>query len=219
LSCIESTVAYVIVSGRQQAGGNLWNRSLQQLLSGVGTVGYDPIVGALPPPMRLLVHWCVICGIASVPLLLSNSIECLTAQRVLLQMSFSLSVTAAVYVCACCVLDALCAPVSWPGGPRPHKIQRTPQWEDKNIPLPAIESWQHMCGEAAHKVSNSLFQVQLSGEPTGRDIWYNSESINSESIDPVVIELASGGRPLGFNPHNNPNRYVSRVYSLCLELT
>lgn len=57
----------------------------------------------------------------------------------------------------------------------------------------------------------------LSGEPDGRQIWSwtnlsNEEKVESEVNEDFVLEMALGGRKRGFNPQDNPNRYVKILF-------
>lgn len=109
-----------------------------------------------------------------------------------------------------------CLPaVSDPGGPRPHRIQRQPKWEDRPIPLPASAAkWRCATAEQSHAITDSAFgESLLTGEPFGRDLW-TPEPYNEKlkAVDEkLVSELASGGRSGHFNPSVNPNRYASKL--------
>ena len=102
--------------------------------------------------------------------------------------------------------------VSDPGGPRPHRIQRQPKWDDRAIPLPAsMSKWRCAIAEESHAISEAAFgEPLLTGEPFGRDLW-TQEPYNSKlkPVDETLVSaLASGGRSGSFNPSVNPNRYV-----------
>lgn len=105
--------------------------------------------------------------------------------------------------------------VSDPGGPRPHRIQRQPKWDDRPIPLPAnITKWRCAIAEESHTITEAAVgESLLTGEAFGRDLWTReSYSSNLKSVDEkLVMELASGGRLGSFNPSVNPNRYVLYV--------
>mmetsp|Transcript_23740 Transcript_23740/g.50823 ORF Transcript_23740/g.50823 Transcript_23740/m.50823 type:complete len:1267 (+) Transcript_23740:97-3897(+) len=109
--------------------------------------------------------------------------------------SFIAQLEISLYILAkvCAVLKILPWGVSHPGGPRPHKIVRVPQWrEGKEHFLPKelllggggdINSSKWRCAVAhdAHrdtliKFKNAASKATLSGEPFGRQIWTELES-------------------------------------------
>jgi len=128
------------------------------------------------------------------------------------------------------VLHHVLPGVSVPGGPRRHKIRRTPVWDDKAWERPAaLDQWRCVTAQEAHDVSTADFvgtHAVLTGEPAGRDLWtttakpltnpnYSNASSNTDVPTSVVVdenlvtELAASGRPRGgggeFNPARNPN--------------
>jgi hypothetical protein len=130
------------------------------------------------------------------------------------------AVTVAVYSSYFFVLFHVVSGVSLPCGPRPHKITRQPQWNNRLIPLPALvqgDKFKCVYAQESHNVTEEVFQgtgASLTGEAAGRDIWTGiSKSKSSQSqgkktkVDErLVQEMASGGRePGGFNPALNPN--------------
>jgi hypothetical protein len=118
--------------------------------------------------------------------------------------------------------------ISQPSGPRRHRIDRQPQWSQSTSPWPhSIETsdWNYVCGKDSHRATENTVnsnmnnndnhnKVRLTGEPTGRDIWIHGKAMfpklqgNGKFIvdNHLVQLLASGGRPLGFQPSTNPNR-------------
>lgn len=176
--------------------------------------GYDPVQGALAAPLRFLAH--VACCFFFWALLLhlwpmmGLPDMCLTTTFTLSfwQSGFS-AISTYLYVFYLC--HSLFPGVSQPGGPRPHRIARKPQWPDKLHKLPDDTSLQHVVAHDAHAATLTTFagtSAALTGEPAGRDIWTKSNKKQPRVDERLVQELASGGRQPGFNPHDNPNRYV-----------
>jgi hypothetical protein len=129
----------------------------------------------------------------------------------------------AMYLALWYVLHHVLPGVSDPGGPRPAKIQRVPAWHDKTwtttmddtttIAAAAPNHWRFVTGLAGHEVTEAEFagtSGALTGEPAGRDIWtttWTKTKPNANLDDnKLILEMACGGRPAGFNPHVNPNR-------------
>ena len=175
---------------------------------------YDPISGSFTTPFRQLVAlfslWAVI--LASWP---ASAIpdRCLAGMSLSLIQSgvFAISVYAFIQF----IIHYLLPGVSHPGGPRDHKIQRTPKWSDNSIALPACaKNWRCTVAEESHEVSRIKFKgtaANITGEPSGRQMWTNQkESISKRKKhafdEKLVLEMASGGRQNGvFNPSSNPN--------------
>jgi hypothetical protein len=134
-------------------------------------------------------------------------------------LAYSGNLAAILYGLGCFYVFHVMPGVSVPGGPRPHKIQRHPQWEDKNWEV-LEQSRQHryVTADESHYVSEGLFAgtcAVISGEPAGRDMWttetksvpFTDKKANRKVDEALVRRMASGGRSYsGFNPHHNPNR-------------
>jgi len=82
---------------------------------------------------------------------------------------------------------------SHPGGPRPHRILREPQWPNRTWHFEA--GWSCEVAEASHKKTHaaSPYNEELTGEAAGRQTWHHSPVASSDKI------------PVGFNPSINPN--------------
>lgn len=89
--------------------------------------------------------------------------------------------------------------VSHPGGPRPHRILREPQWADKTWPAPL--GWRCEIAEESHDVTHKAVANghTLTGEAAGRQIWHRTAS----SKAPTSKGKATTRE--GFNPARNPN--------------
>jgi hypothetical protein len=106
--------------------------------------------------------------------------------------------------------------VSDPGGPRQAKIQRVPAWHDKAWTtmdaIMAAQNWRFVTGQSGHAATEAEFagtSGALTGEPAGRDVWMtlSTRTKPKQNLDQkLILEMACGGRPAGFNPHVNPNR-------------
>jgi hypothetical protein len=200
--------------GRRPKGTGLFSYTVHFWSDGVGVLGYDPILGSLSPPLRLLVHIAACLVLCAVRLLLITNKDvnnCVT----LWVGAATLAVVVGAYAVLCLALSQFGKPVSWPGDPRPHKIQRQPAWPNQERPLPDTTTpvWRCVHDSESHVITEKLFDMQLTGEATGRDIWVrdHDQSNNTAGVvvdEALVKELASGGRRTGdFNPSVNPNRY------------
>jgi hypothetical protein len=202
----------------------------------VGVMGYDPILGTMSPVLRLLCHCSAILmawGTSSSIVLLLCSMVSSTVSRhgglckggtdivpihgLDLVGMCGLAVVA-LYLALWYVLHHVLPGVSDPGGPRPAKIQRVPAWPDKTWTTTmdtttTIAAARFVTGLAGHEVTEAEFagtSGALTGEPAGRDIWtttWTTTKPNANLDDnKLILEMACGGRPAGFNPHVNPNR-------------
>jgi hypothetical protein len=190
--------------------------------------GYDPIQGALSPPLRLLAHisamfflWAMILLVWPAFMLLGSTSTVHSTCRywnVPDVVWYTAGAAVAVYSAYFTVLFHVVSGVSLPCGPRPHKITRQPEWNNRLIPLPAlVQAGKYKCvyAQDSHNVTEQVFQgtgASLTGEAAGRDIWTGHSSKSSQQgkkskVDErLVQEMASGGRsPGGFNPALNPN--------------
>jgi hypothetical protein len=153
--------------------------------------GYDPIQGALSPPLRLRVHisaifflWTLLLLLWSSSLLSNDSdsdtiVETMSSCRYWnLPDAFWVTAVAAtaLYSCHFYVLFHVLQGVSLPCGPRPHKITRKPAWNDRHIPLPAVaDKWRCVYAQDSHDITETVFAgtpgAKLTGEAAGRDLW------------------------------------------------
>jgi hypothetical protein len=145
--------------------------------------------------------------------------HCFKYADVLVLLLYSGSLVAILYGLVSVYISHILPGVSDPGGPRPHKIQRSPQWEDKNwVVLEQSRQHRYVTAEESHFVSEEHFAgtcAVVSGESSGRDIWttemrkapFIGKGAHKKVDEALVRTLASGGRAYsGFNPHLNPNR-------------
>ncbi|KAL7559052.1 hypothetical protein ACA910_018408 [Epithemia clementina (nom. ined.)] len=201
--------------GKRPKGRGLWGYLYHGVLvSRVGTSGYDPILGSFSPLTRLLLHWSLILILwASALAWLERTVH-VDDDDVLVVGSVG-GMVALSYGIVCHVIHHMLPGVSQPGGPRPLKIRRYPQWSKGIRPAaPKQDSLMYAQASKSHKWTvEERFagsKVALTGESIGRDVWKplptsSSKNDDSEVDEKVVQELASGGRPWGFDPSVNPN--------------
>lgn len=205
--------------GKRPLGTGLFSYLLQHYTHGGGVWGYDPVQGAFAPPLRLRFHLVAVLTLWWTVLKFwpANLVpdQCLPSMggvslNVLQSGVFSL----ATYSFLQYVVHHLMPAVSDPGGPREHKIQRIPKWEDKATTLESFATkWRCVVADESHEVSEKKFQgtsAKITGEPSGRQMWTNMPKSAKDSTkidDKLVKEMAAGGRsnPGSFNPSSNPN--------------
>ena len=201
--------------GKRPMGRGLWGYLWHGTLTkSIGTVGYDPVLGAFAPVTRLLLHWSLILVLSGMTgwlvLPAGSSYDSL----------WTIGLTVSVVYGITCHIIHHCLPgVSIPGGPRPHKIQRYPEWTPGIRSLSDEDALEYTHAEASHQWTHQerfakIPNFQLTGEPSGRDVWRNKNSSQKNSRnqrkqhrvdEKLVREWASGGRPWGFDPSVNPN--------------
>ena len=200
--------------GQRPTGTGLWSYLYNQVNDGVGIWGYDSSLGAWSPLIRVSVHFSCFFGLWALSLLvfLRDTEDCASSSTV----TTCGFLVAAAYLTFFYIYFHAMPNVSHPGGPRPHKIQRTPTWN--NVTTPAVaKTWRCAVAQDSHQVTEAIFEGTaggLTGEPAGRQIWCRAEDSTTNNKHPrkrvdetLVQEMASGGRPEGFNPSINPNRY------------
>jgi hypothetical protein len=200
-----------------------WNSTFSSKNTGVG--GYDPILGSFAPILRIAFHGSIILMLGSIGCFVIVTTTTILgihqeSKVILLEIFVTATTmtttTTLVYLSACYYVHHRWPGVSVPGGPRPHKIQRQPQWNTNDIPL-LLQSSQSLMCQAGINDDTPL----CTGEAAGRDVWMcsttNSQSAASNTnktqhrhiSEAMIQEMAAGGRTYGiFNPSINPNRYV-----------
>jgi len=197
--------------GQRPMGSGLWSFLYNQLNDGVGMWGYDSSLGAWSPLIRVSVHFSCMFGLWAVSLLfLGNAEQCVSSSTITL-CGF---VVFMAYLSFFYIYFHKLPNVSHPGGPRAHKIQRKPQWDNVTTHVDLTPEWQCVVAEDSHQVTEARFEGtagSLTGEPAGRQIWTNDTTniVKKKRVDEKMVqEMASGGRPEGFNASVNPNRCV-----------
>ena len=188
--------------GQRPHGTDLWSWLYHYLIDNVGVGGYDTSLGALAPSLRLRMHitsiiflWAI--GYAALRLSLASAQittpaapadDCLCFLGLSLQAWRCGLAATWFYGLAMYLLQDVAPGVSVPGGPRPHKLQRTPQWKDHSTRLDekTRNKWRCAVAQDAHDVTHQSFcssssssdspSLLLTGEPFGRQIWTTIQS-------------------------------------------
>jgi len=215
--------------GQRAMGKSIWSYLFHSILSPqpVSTYGYDVVLGAFAPPVRVAFSLAALGFLISLVHSISRT---LWGDVYLLQ-------SALLVICGGLYLSTKLSPkgVSDPGGPRSHKIQRKPKWKNTTTMLDEEDSsWRCAVALDSHNVTHARFSeansrdtvaARLTGEPLGRDVWTTATRTNAIPSTPsfnvasllspkkksvkvderLVEEMASGGRAPGFNPSQNPN--------------
>jgi squalene/oxidosqualene cyclase-like protein len=152
---IATTALYFPCVGNRPRGRGLASWLYHYNVDGIGFVeGYDPVQGALAPPLRLRLHvaawtgtWALSHWFTQSFLVannnnfinnnnnnISNTAEC----PGLVDASFwsCAVVSLVVYAALVHLVQSVRPGVSVPGGPRPHRMQRKPVWDNVTTTLP-----------------------------------------------------------------------------------
>jgi hypothetical protein len=241
--------------GKRPLGTGLWSYLFEYYRQGQAVWGYDPILGAFAPPLRLRFHGVALLVLYALMVAViwprmpwhssttttdntttANTQWCShednDVSTSVLDLMHASIVTFFLYLSWQYLVHHLLPAVSYPGPARDHKIQRIPQWKNCDTKLPsfALDSWRCVVAEESHDVSRQRFQgtsAQITGEPSGRQMWTNSQpsssfsttttstttnsNNNTDHEENLIQQLAAGGRdstgkPGTFNPAKNPNR-------------
>jgi len=200
--------------GLRPHGKNLWewwwSYNVDAKSGSSGIPGYDPILGSFDPSSRSAFHFAAILGLWAVILragLLFEDTEEHTNHSPSVNVCEGFfddvipSAFTAVGLYAFVVgfaINHLLPGVSKPGGPRPHKIPRSPKWKDGRISLPegALKGWTFLTAEKSHRATSEQFNsvTLLSGEAAGRQTWFNIQRENKDSkIEEAQASTDGGG--------------------------
>lgn len=196
--------------------------------SGGGVAGYDCIQGALSPPLRLACHLSAVLALWSVVLLLmppevmDDATDMLTLPTIT-----SLLLSTVLYTTAMYIVHHVMPAVSMPGGPRPHKIQRQPEWPTNKVVLDPslVRGYTCLVAQDSHQATARKFMddgTKMTGEPAGRQAWFKlsgnagdgsggvSDNISQPQQDDNSSSTGGGGGPVAFlssllSPRNNNN--------------
>jgi hypothetical protein len=215
--------------GQRPMGRNLKGWLRYSIVDGVGAMGYDPILGCWAPQIRALVHLCAVaalCALAGTMILgpkagAGEDDDGSCFLRIPYTFWGASGVTATIYALSIHYIHHVMLGVSHPGGPRAHKIQRQPKWDEHSTTVHS-GTWRCAVAKDSHEDTKKQFRGtpgKLSGEPFGRQMWTTAPGppqpenkgglfgIGKKSVDEQLVqEMASGGRPEGFNASVNPNR-------------
>jgi len=188
--------------GLRPHGKNLWewwwsyNMNAKNGASGIP--GYDPILGSFDPSSRAAFHFAAILGLWGfalqiVPLFMNESGDDSPALQICegfmqhIVPSGALVVGIYSFVVGF-VINYLLPGVSKPGGPRPHKIPRSPQFYKVRTVLAedALKGWTFLAAEESHKATLKQFDSEtlLTGEEAGRQTWFKLQNDNEEPATP-----------------------------------
>ena len=208
--------------GVRPIGNGLWSwlrHFLTNTHNSRGCLGYDPILGAWSPLARLFFHISAVLLLWSLLFFVGGFFtdDCCPVPGVLLGIY-----SVAGYGYLCHWMHRVLPNVSFPGGPREHKIQRIPAWPDQTSQIAETKNWRCAVAHDAHAVTDTKFEGTpnkgLTGERFGRQMWTQRDrddtsdskgwfSFSKNKVDENLVEtMACGGRKPGFNASENPNR-------------
>jgi len=190
--------------GLRPHGKNLWewwwtyNVNAKNGASGIP--GYDPILGSFDPSSRAAFHVAVILGLWGFILQIGSFLED--------KNSYDIINSSSIYVCKGFLEDILPSGllvislysfvigflihyllpgVSKPGGPRPHKIPRSPKWKDDRVALSKddLQGWMLLTAEESHEATSKQFDSEtlLTGEVAGRQTWFKLQRKDNKLED------------------------------------
>lgn len=212
--------------GLRPKGSGLWSWVYYYYVDSVGINGYDCILGAMSPSLRIQFHGSGVLFLWGTIVFCSGNAETdhylWNIPATVWWAGFqALSAYLSIFFVAHHVMDG----VAMPGGPRAAKIQRMPSWEDKTTSLDDKDKnkWKCMVAEESHQNTERKFLGnKLTGEASGRQIWTTDDTskdvgdrmvsrlwkqMSGDNINEDLVEtMAQGGRSSsGFNPSKNPN--------------
>lgn len=216
--------------GLKPRGSNLWEWLLNYYVTDTtGIYGYDTIQGALAPPLRVQCHLAALLAVWGLLTIFCGELQGEDAECGMFQLPVGVwrlgSIAFGIYTMANLVVHHFMDGVSMPGGPRQHRMMRTPKWEDKTT-LVEAPGWKFLSAQDSHDLTHRQFPGhKLTGEPAGRQVWTQEAASNKEfngnvvdmllglvggggkNVDEKLVQtLAKGGRAeFGFNPSKNPN--------------
>ena len=207
--------------GLRPHGRNLWgwwwsyNVDSQKGPSGIP--GYDPILGSFDPSSRAAFHVATILGLWGLTLRLGDyldnddgnidySLPRHTCEGFLRDIIPSGLLAMALYSFVVGFLIHYFLPgVSQPGGPRPHKIPRSPKWKDGRSTLSKdiLKGWTCLTAEESHEATSKQFDSKtlLTGEAAGRQTWFKMQQGDEQN------------QTSNNNGQKSPGRFFSALFS------
>jgi len=177
--------------GLRPHGKNLWgwwwSYNINAKNGASGIPGYDPILGSFDPSSRasfhvaaILILWSLILQVVSTFNVSSSTPVCENFREDVMP-SGLLAIGLYLFVVGFFIHYFLPG-VSKPGGPRPHKIPRSPRWKDGYIVIPQdnLTGWKFFTADESHRATSKQFDSEtiLSGEAAGRQTWFKIEEAN-----------------------------------------
>lgn len=215
--------------GLRPKGSTLWSWFFGYFVEDVGIHGYDCILGALSPPLRVQCHLSAVLFLWGVFSLVFGNLEVDDPHCALYEIPKGVwragAMAVGFYGIATLILHHFLDGVSMPGGPRVFRLLRRPQWKDQTT-LVSAKGWKCLVADESHRDTNTKFdkdgKATLTGEAAGRQIWSNTTTTptdqnvvaklwksvtDNKKVDQGLIQtMAMGGRTeFGFNPAKNPN--------------
>ena len=185
--------------GLRPHGKNLWewwwSYNVNAKNGASGIPGYDPILGSFDPSSRAAFHIATILGLWGASLqiryLFGNNIISDDSPSMHVCEGFledivpsGLLVLGLYSFVVGFVINYVLPGVSKPGGPRPHKIPRSPKWKDGRTVLSedTVKGWTCLTAEESHEATSKQFSSKtlLSGEEAGRQTWFKVQQDNSQ---------------------------------------
>jgi len=207
--------------GLRPHGRNLWgwwwsyNVDSQKGPSGIP--GYDPILGSFDPSSRAAFHVATILGLWGLTLRLGDyldnddgnidySLPRHTCEGFLRDIIPSGLLVTTLYSFVVGFLIHYFLPgVSKPGGPRPHKIPRSPKWKDGRSTLSKdiLKGWTCLTAEESHEATSKQFDSKtlLTGEAAGRQTWFKMQQGDEQN------------QTSNNNGQKSPGRFFSALFS------
>ena len=175
--------------GLRPHGRNLWewwwsyNVDLKNGPSGIP--GYDPILGSFDPSSRNAFHVASMLGLWGIALqigsLFDENVDTEPKMNVCEGFVEDILPGGALVVglygfVVGFIVNYLMPGVSKPGGPRPHKIPRSPEWKKGNTALSEddLKGWTFLTAKESHEATLKQFDSEtlLTGEEAGRQTWF-----------------------------------------------
>lgn len=179
--------------GLRPHGKNLWewwwSYNVMAKNGASGIPGYDPVLGSFDPSSRAAFHIATIFGLWGFILRIGDIFEDDDN-------NLGMSNSPSMHICEGWMEDVvpsgllavslysfvvgflihyLLPGVSKPGGPRPHKIPRSPKWKDDQIVISEddLKGWTFLTAEESHEATSKQFDSEtiLTGEAAGRQTW------------------------------------------------
>jgi len=210
--------------GLRPHGKNLWewwwSYNINAKSGPSGIPGYDPILGSFDPSSRAAFHASAILGFWAMILRAGlffvdgpndELSVCKGFYEDVVPSAFSAVGLYALVIGY--VIHNLLPGVSKPGGPRPHKIPRSPKWKEGRIALSEedLKGWTFLTAEKSHRATSKQFDSEtlLTGEPAGRHTWFSvqreTQDSKSEPSEEVPVNGGIGNFVVNlFSPSKKP---------------
>jgi len=205
--------------GNRPMGNGLISYLINHVITGIGVKGYDSSLGAFAPPIRLMLHFAGflifyaggIFFLSLAPIADIGSNLCWKTQAPLAAFPIDFIEVKNLFVSSLFLMHLMIYLIAWmiyfhfsngvshPGGPREHKIRRTPKWENKTTLIDEnneIKSqWRCDVSHESHKVTNDRFQEEVS-KSEGKSV-FSPASPSGPGNQGVPIKVGLSGEPDG----------------------